>query len=462
MGEEELDMEKRETLSSRLGFLLLSAGCAIGLGNVWRFPFITGRNGGGAFVLVYLVFLLILGLPIMVMEFSVGRAAQKNLEPAIEELEPKNTKWHLFGHVGVIGCYLLMMFYSVVSGWIFSYTFKFGKGVFQGMGSAEISNYFSGILQNIPGQLGWMIFAVALGFFICSRGLRNGVEGVTKIMMLCLFVLMLILSIQSFTMPGAKEGLKFYLVPDFNRMAKVGVSKVVFDAMGQAFFTLSIGMGSMTIFGSYINKEHSLTGESLRIIGLDTMVAIMAGLIIFPACFTYDLNLNAGPGLLFVTLPTIFSEMPGGRFWGSLFFVFMSFAALSTLIAVFENIISYWMDTKGWSRKKASLINAIILVILSIPCILGFNIWSGFKPFGLGSNVLDLEDFLVSSTILPLGSVVYVFFCTSRYGWGWNGFIKEADSGIGTKFPKKLKFYFKYVLPILILAVFINGYLDKF
>jgi len=455
-------MEKRETLGSRLGFLLLSAGCAIGLGNVWRFPFITGRNGGGAFVLIYLIFLLIIGAPIMVMEFSVGRAGQKNLEKALEETEPKNSKWHIFGHIGIAGSYILMMFYSVVSGWIFNYTVQMATGKFKGLDSASIGNSFGALLQNIPSQLFWMVFAIALGFFICSLGLRNGVEKVTKVMMICLFILMIILAIQSFTLPGAKEGLKFYLIPNFKHMATVGITTVIFDAMSQAFFTLSIGMGSMAIFGSYIGKEKSLTGESLRVVGLDTFVAIVAGLIIFPACFTYGVNVGAGPSLLFVTLPTIFSEMGGGQLWGTLFFIFMSFASLSTIIAVFENIIAYWMDTHGWSRKKACWVNAIALIILSMPCVFGFNIWSGFTPFGAGSAVLDLEDFLISSTILPLGGVIFVLYCTSKYGWGWDNFLKETDTGEGVKFPKKLQFYFKYILPVLVLVVFIGGYINKF
>ncbi len=454
--------QERETLSSRFGFILLSAGCAIGLGNVWRFPFITGQYGGAAFVLVYLICLVMLGLPIMVMEFAVGRAAKQNVGLAFKTLEPPKTKWHVYGPIAIIGNYVLMMFYTTVTGWLLAYFFYTAKGSFVGLDADQIGGFFGNVLANPVDQTLWMILAVVIGFLIVGQGLRKGVEKITKIMMLCLLAIMTILAINSILIPGSSAGLKFYLLPDFGKMVETGIGTVIFAAMGQAFFTLSIGIGTMAIFGSYINKKQTLTGESVRIIALDTFVAIMSGLIIFPACFAYGVNPGAGPGLLFVTLPNIFNQMPGGRLWGSLFFVFMSFAALSTLVAVFENIVSYWIDCKGWSRRKACLVNFFIIIAVSVPCVLGFNLWSSFQPLGSGTGILDLEDFIVSTTLLPLGSLVFLFFCCQKRGWGWKNFLKEADEGSGLKYPKWARIYTTWVLPAIVLFIFIQGYWNTF
>ena len=455
-------MKEREKFSSRLGFILISAGCAIGLGNVWRFPYITGLYGGAAFVLIYLFFLVIFGLPIMAMEFSVGRASRKSVATSFKELEPKGSKWHIFSYFAMAGNYLLMMFYTTVAGWMLAYFVKTVKGDFVGATPEQVGEAF-GALVSQPGEMFfWMLIAVLLGFGICSLGLQKGVEKITKVMMSSLFVIMLILVIRSVTLPGAGEGLKFYLMPDFGKMMESGLFEVVFAAMGQAFFTLSIGIGSMAIFGSYIDKERSLMGESVSILCLDTSVALMAGLIIFPACFAFGVNPDSGPNLVFVTLPNIFNAMTGGRIWGSLFFVFMSFAALSTVIAVFENILSFAMDLWGWSRKKAVWVNAVAIVVLSIPCVLGFNLWSGWQPLGAGSNIMDLEDFIVSNNLLPIGSLVYLFFCVTRYGWGWDNFIDEVNAGKGMKFPKWMRIYVTYILPILVIFMFVQGYISKF
>lgn len=457
-------MEKeRESLGSRLGFILLSAGCAIGLGNVWRFPAITGKYGGGAFVLIYLIFLIILGAPIMVMEFAIGRASKKNIGGALKTLEPKGTKWHYYGHVAIAGNYILMMFYTTVTGWLFSYMFHTAKGDFNFLNTDQISAYFGNMLQNPISQTFWMIIAVIIALFIVGRGLENSVEKITKIMMTLLIALMLILAIHSVLLEGGATGLKFYLAPNFSNLTKYGISETIFAAMGQAFFTLSLGIGSMTVFGSYIDKKHTLTGESMRIIALDTLVAIVSGLIIFPACFAFNIDPGAGPGLLFVTLPNIFNQMGGGRIWGTLFFIFMSFAALSTLIAVFENIISYWIDVWKIDRKKASIVNVFVVIILSIPCILGFNHWAGFQPFGAGTNILDLEDFFVSTTLLPLGSMIFLLFCCNKkFGWGFKNFTKEADEGKGIKFPQWARIYVTYILPLIVLFIFIQGYISTF
>ena len=453
---------KREKFASRLGFLLISAGCAIGIGNVWRFPYITGAYGGAAFVLIYLFFLVILGLPIMVMEFAVGRASQKSCASSFKVLEPKGTKWHWYAVFGMAGNYLLMMFYTTVAGWMLAYIVRNAQGKFIGASADAVGAEFNSMLADPWGQLFWMVVAVVIGFAVCSRGLQQGVEKVTKAMMVCLLVLMIVLAVRSVTLPGAAEGLRFYLVPDFSKVAENGLFTVVYAAMGQSFFTLSLGIGAMAIFGSYLGKDRSLTGESINIVILDTFVALTAGLIIFPACSAYGVDAGQGPGLVFVTLPNIFGNMAGGRIWGSLFFVFMSFAALSTVIAVFENIIAFGMDLWGWSRKKAVIVNFFAILVLSVPCVLGYNVWSAFKPFGGTSAVLDLEDFLVSNTILPLGSLVYLLFCTTRYGWGWNNFIAEADVGEGLKFPKWVRGYVTYVLPLIVLFIFVMGYKDKF
>lgn len=455
-------MKEREKFSSRLGFILISAGCAIGIGNVWRFPYITGQYGGGAFVLIYLLFLVILGLPIMVMEFSVGRASRHSAARSFHVLEPKGTKWHLYSYGAMLGNYLLMMFYTTVCGWMLDYFVKMAKGTFTGMDPDAVGNVFNEMLAN-PGEMTfWMILTTLLGFFICSLGLQKGVERITKVMMLCLLSIMVILSIKSLTLPNAMEGVKFYLLPDFGRLAENGLAQDIYAAMGQAFFTLSLGIGAMAIFGSYIGKERSLTGEAIRIGILDTFVALMAGMIIFPACFSFGVDQTQGVGLVFVTLPNVFNQMTGGRFWGALFFVFMTFAALSTIIAVFENILSFAMDLWGWSRKKAVIINGIAIVILSMPCVLGFNLWSGFAPFGPGSTIQDLEDFIISNNLLPLGSLVYLLFCVTRYGWGWKNFLKEADCGDGLHFPKWSRAYVTFVLPVIVLIIFVMGYYDKF
>lgn len=455
-------MNNRERFSSRLGFILISAGCAVGLGNVWRFPYITGQYGGAAFVLVYLIFLVLLGLPIMVMEFAVGRASQKSAARSFHVLEPAGTKWHLQGYACMAGNYLLMMFYTTVGGWMAAYIFKTLTGEFKGLDSDGVAAVFNDMLAR-PGYMTfWMVLVVLLSFFICSLGLQKGVERITKAMMSCLFLILLILCIRSVTLPGASEGLRFYLIPDFTRFTENGVGNTIFAAMGQAFFTLSLGIGAMAIFGSYIGKDHTLTGETVNICLLDTLVAFLAGLIIFPSCFAFGVDPGQGPGLVFITLPNIFNQMVGGRIFGVLFFVFMTFAAQSTIIAVFENIISFSMDLFGTSRKKTVLINGIAIILLSLPCVFGFNIWSGFQPMGAGSTIQDLEDFIVSNSLLPLGSMVYLLFCTSRYGWGWKNFLAEADTGKGVKFPAWARVYVSYILPLIVLFIFIMGYYQKF
>lgn len=455
-------MNNRERFSSRLGFILISAGCAVGLGNVWRFPYITGQYGGAAFVLVYLIFLVLLGLPIMVMEFAVGRASQKSAARSFHVLEPAGTKWHLQGYACMAGNYLLMMFYTTVGGWMAAYIFKTLTGEFKGLDSDGVAAVFNDMLAR-PGYMTfWMVLVVLLSFFICSLGLQKGVERITKAMMSCLFLILLILCIRSVTLPGASEGLRFYLIPDFTRFTENGVGNMIFAAMGQAFFTLSLGIGAMAIFGSYIGKDRTLTGETINICILDTLVAFLAGLIIFPSCFAFGVDPGQGPGLVFITLPNIFNQMVGGRIFGVLFFVFMTFAAQSTIIAVFENIISFSMDLFGTSRKKAVLINGIAIILLSLPCVFGFNIWSGFQPLGAGSTIQDLEDFIVSNNLLPLGSMVYLLFCTSRYGWGWKNFLAEADTGKGVKFPAWARVYVSYILPLIVLFIFIMGYYQKF
>ena len=455
-------MNNRERFSSRLGFILISAGCAVGLGNVWRFPYITGQYGGAAFVLVYLIFLVLLGLPIMVMEFAVGRASQKSAARSFHVLEPAGTKWHLQGYACMAGNYLLMMFYTTVGGWMAAYIFKTLTGEFKGLDSDGVAAVFNDMLAR-PGYMTfWMVLVVLLSFFICSLGLQKGVERITKAMMSCLFLILLILCIRSVTLPGASEGLRFYLIPDFARFTENGVGNTIFAAMGQAFFTLSLGIGAMAIFGSYIGKDRTLAGETINICLLDTLVAFLAGLIIFPSCFAFGVDPGQGPGLVFITLPNIFNQMVGGRIFGVLFFVFMTFAAQSTIIAVFENIISFSIDLFGTSRKKAVLINGIAIILLSLPCVFGFNIWSGFQPMGAGSTIQDLEDFIVSNNLLPLGSMVYLLFCTSRYGWGWKNFLAEADTGKGVKFPAWARVYVSYILPLIVLFIFIMGYYQKF
>ena len=455
-------MKEREKLGSRLGFILISAGCAIGIGNVWKFPYMAGQGGGGAFVLFYLLFLLLLGLPIMTMEFAVGRASQKSPVKAYYALEKPGQNWHIHGYITLIGCYLLMMFYTTVAGWMLHYFYLTATGKFTGLDSKAVSEQFNTMLSQ-PLTMGfWMVVVVIAGILVCSIGLQNGLEKVTKIMMISLLLIMIVLAVNSFFMDGAKEGLSFYLIPDFARMKEIGIIKTITGAMNQAFFTLSLGIGAMAIFGSYIGKERSLLGESLNIALLDTFVAITSGLIIFPACFTFNVDQTSGPGLIFITLPNIFNHIPMGRLWGSLFFVFMSFAAFSTILAVFENIISCGMELTGWSRKKSSFVNAIAIILLSIPCVLGYNLWSwdGFAVFG--GAVLDFEDFLVSNLFLPLGSLVYLLFCTSRYGWGWKNFTAEANTGKGLKMQNWMRGYITYILPLIVLFIFFFGLYDKF
>lgn len=456
---------QREKFGSRLGFILISAGCAIGLGNVWRFPYIVGQYGGATFILIYLLFLVIFGLPIMTMEFSVGRASQKSITASFQPLEPAGTKWHGFGWVGLAGNYLLMMFYTTVTGWMFAYVLKIIRGDFEGLQPDAVSAQFSEMTADPWFMLAFMVLTILLGFLICSLGLQNGVERITKVMMIALLAIIVVLAARSVTLPGAGEGIKYYLLPNLDGIKEHGWNEVIFAALGQAFFTLSIGMGSMAIFGSYIDKDRSLLGESMSIAALDTFVAIMAGMIIIPACFAYNINPGTGPSLIFETLPNIFNAMPLGRLWGALFFIFMIFAAMSTVTAVFENIVSCGCDKWGWSRKKSCLINGLLILVLSVPCVLGFNIWAGFTPLGVGTNIMDLEDFIISNNILPLGSVVYVLFCTlNRKGWGWKNFLAETNSGKGLKFPKAkwMYYYAKWVLPILLIVFWAQGIISKF
>ena len=453
---------KREKFSSRLGFILISAGCAIGLGNVWRFPYITGKYGGAAFVLLYIFFLLILGLPIMVAELAVGRASQRSAAQSFDVLEPKGTKWHWYKWGAMAGNYLLMMFYTTIAGWMLYYVYKMASGQFVGLNSEQVTGEFVSMTQRPGLMVVFMVIIVVLCFGVCAVGLQKGVERVTKFMMISLFLMMIVLAVHSITLKGGSEGLKFYLVPDFGKLAEYGVFEVLYAAMGQAFFTLSLGIGSIAIFGSYINKDRRLTGEAISITALDTLVALIAGLIIFPACFAYDVNPGEGPSLIFITLPNVFNEMAFGQVWGTLFFVFMFFAAISTVIAVFENIISFATDLTGCSRKKAVLCNMAVIIVLSLPCVLGFNLWSGFQPLGAGSNVLDLEDFIVSNNLLPLGSLVYLLFCVSRYGWGWKNFTAEANEGKGVRFPGWMRGYVTFFLPLVVLFIFVWGYLSKF
>ncbi len=454
---------EREKLGSRLGFILLSAGCAIGIGNVWKFPYMAGQYGGAAFVLFYVLFLVILGLPIMTMEFSVGRASQKSPVRAYHVLEKPGQKWHIHGYLCLIGNYLLMMFYTSVAGWMIHYFYLTATGAFVGKDAAGVGAMFGQMLANPLVTGGLMVLVVVVGFVINSFGLQKGLERITKIMMLALLALIVLLAIHSFTLDGAKEGLSFYLLPDFDRMMEVGLGTTIVGAMNQSFFTLSLGIGAMAIFGSYINKDRALLGEAVNVAVLDTFVAITSGLIIFPACFTFGVQADSGPNLIFITLPNVFNNMALGRLWGSLFFIFMTFAAFSTILAVFENIISCCMDLTGASRKKVALANIFIVIALSLPCVLGYNLLSGFQPFGEGSAVLDLEDFLVSNIWLPLGSLVYLLFCTSRYGWGWKNFTREANTGSGLKVKgNAMRIYATYILPLIVLAIFLIGLNDKF
>lgn len=449
---------KRESFGSRLGFILVSAGCAIGIGNVWRFPYVAGENGGSVFVLFYLLFLLCMGVPVLTMELAVGRASRKSAVNGYKALEKPGSRWHIHGWFCMLGCYLLMMYYTTVSGWMISYFFKFLTGAFDGLDTEAVSGVFGSLLAD-PMEMGlWMALTVIAGFLICSLGLRNGLERITKWMMSCLLILILVLAVHSILLPGAKEGLAFYLLPDFERAAQVGLTNVITAAMNQAFFTLSLGIGAMEIFGSYMEEKRTLAGESVSICILDTFVALSAGLIIFPACFSFGVQPDSGPQLIFITLPNIFANMAGGRVWGSLFFLFMTFASFSTVIAVFENLLASCIDNFGWDRKKAVLVNCVLILVLSLPCVLGYNVWSDLHLIG-GRDVLDTEDFLVSNLLLPLGSLVYLLFCITKWGWNFDNYLAEANKGEGMKMPggKLVKNYFRFILPALILVILIQG-----
>ncbi len=448
---------EREKLSSRLGFILLSAGCAIGIGNVWKFPYMVGQYGGAAFVLIYIFFLVIMGLPVLTMEFSLGRASQKSPAAMYRQLEPKGTKWHLHGYIAYSGNYVLMMFYTTVAGWMLNYFVKMAAGTFEGTTPVEVGEIFGKMTGSPWESVGFMGIAVLIGFLVCALGVKNGVERITKYMMLALLAIMVILAVNSCFLDGGSEGLKFYLLPNLENIKKAGLGNVIVAAMNQSFFTLSLGIGSMAIFGSYLDKKRSLLGESLNVASLDTFVALTSGLIIFPAAFAYDIPVDAGPSLIFVTLPNVFNNLPLGRLWGTLFFIFMSFAALSTVIAVFENIIACTIDIFKISRKKACAINVVLMFLLSLPCALGFNALSGFEPFAAGTSFLDLEDFVVNYIMLPVGALVFILFCTWRFGWGWKSFTDEANAGRGLKVKNWMRIYMKFVLPLMVLVILIYG-----
>ncbi|MGI6010227.1 MAG: sodium-dependent transporter [Ruminococcus sp.] len=452
-------MSGREQFKSRLGFLLISAGCAIGIGNVWRFPYVAGQNGGGIFVLFYLLFLVIVGVPILSMEYAVGRASKKSPVKAYQALEKPGQKWHLHGYVALLGNYGLMMFYTTVTGWMLYYFYSFVTGKFSGANTEQVQGIFNDMLGSAGTNIFWMVIVVILGILICSMGLQAGVERITKVMMIGLLAIMVILAVNGFFLDGAIEGLKFYLLPDFDKLKEVGLGNVIVAAMNQSFFTLSLGIGAMAIFGSYLGRERTLLGEGVRVAALDTFVAITAGLIIFPACFAFGVNPDSGPSLVFITLPNVFLSMPGGRFWGSLFFLFMFFAAFSTIIAVFENIIACTMELWNVERKKASVINLVVIILISLPCVFGYSIWQGFQPLGEGTAVLDLEDFIVSNILLPLGSLVYLLFCTSRWGWGFKNYQKEANYGVGLKVPNWIRIYVSWIVPIAVIIIFLQGIL---
>lgn len=455
-------MEKREKLGSRLGFILLSAGCAIGIGNVWRFPYITGEYGGGFFVLIYILFLIILGIPVMTMEYSVGRASRLSILPAFQKLEKPGTKWHLWGYVAMLGNYVLLFFYSIVSGWILYYAYKMASGSFHNASTEEIQNVYTDMMASPLILIVSMLIVVGITAVVCSIGLQKSVESVTKVMMIALILIMVALGIRSLTLPGAGEGFSFYLKPSVANIRKAGVGNVLYAALNQSFFTLSIGMGSMEIYGSYIDKKKSLLGEATIVTALDTFVAIVSGLIIFPACFAYGISPDAGPSLIFLTLPRVFSGMPGGRIWGTLFFIFLFFAALSTMIGVFENLQSFMIDLRGMKRRKAGVINGIIIAVMSVPCALGFNIWSNFQPLRPGNSVMDLEDFFVSNICLPVGSLIFCLFCCHKYGWGFDKYLAEANTGTGMKISAKMSWYFKYVLPCIIGFLVVYGLITYF
>ena len=449
--------KQREGFASRLGFILVSAGCAVGIGNVWRFPTVTGQYGGGVFVLFYLLFLVIMGVPVLTMELAVGRAGHSSAVKAYQALEPKGSKWHLHGWVCMIGCVLLMMYYTTVAGWMLDYFFKFLTGRFTGPTSDASAQVFSDSLASPGEQVLWMVVITVLGFIVCQKGLQGGLERIGKWMMSALLVLILVLVAHSFVLPGVKDGLAFYLLPDWQRASEQGLGNVITAAMNQSFFTRSLGIAAMEIFGSYMDRRFTLTGEAVRICVLDTFVAICAGLIIFPACFSFGISPDAGPSLIFITLPSVFINMIGGRIWGMLFFLFMTFASFSTVIAVFENLIASCMDNFGWDRRKTCLIGCVALILLGLPCALGYNAWSFIQPMGAGSTVLDFEDFLVSNLLLPGGSLIYLLFCVTRWGWNFDNYLAECNTGSGFKMPRWLKNYFRFVLPVLILVILVQG-----
>ena len=452
----------RDRLASRLGFILLSAGCAIGIGNVWKFPWMVGQYGGAIFVLIYIACLIVLGIPVMTMEFAVGRAAQKSPAVMFRELEPPKSKWHFHGITCLAGCVILMMFYNNVAGWMMNYFFKTATGKFEGLDTESVNAEFGKMLGDPVWQTVFMAAAVIIGIAVCMLGVQKGLERVTKVMMVALLVLMVVIAINSLFLEGASEGLKFYLVPNIENVKKAGIFNVIVAAMNQAFFTLSLGIGSMAIFGSYLGKDRALMGEAVNVAVLDTFVAFTSGLIIFPACFAYGINPGAGPALIFQTLPTVFNNMPLGRLWGSLFFVFMSFAALSTVLAVFENIIACVMDLTGWKRIKTCIVVGIGMLLLSLPCVFGYNIWSGFAPFGEGTAILDLEDFVVSNLLLPLGALIFTLFCVTRCGWGWKNFMAEANTGKGLKVRSWMRWVFTIAIPAIIIIIFVMGLVSFF
>lgn len=453
---------KRETFGSRIGFILVSAGCAIGIGNVWKFPYLCGEYGGAAFILIYLIFLLIMGIPVLVCEFSIGRASRFSVAASFEKLEPQGTRWHWTKWIGIAGSYLLMMFYTTVGGWLMYYCVKSVRGDFRGADTEQVTAAFSDVMGNMPVMMFWTILICVVGFAVCIFGIQKGIERASKFMMSILLVLMVVLAVHSVFMEGAGEGIRFYLVPDFAKMAEQGIGNVIFAALSQSFFTLSIGIGAMMIFGSYMPKERTLLGEAVSITALDTSVALTAGFIIIPACFAFGIEPGSGPSLIFITIPNIFAQIPGGALWGGLFFLFLTFAAFTTVVAVFENIISFDMDLFGWSRNRSVAVSAVLIILLSVPCVLGFNVLAGFQPLGEGSTIMDLEDFIVSNNLLPLGSLGYVLFCTRKNGWGWENFLAEANTGKGPHFPKGLKNYVAYGIPLIIMVIYLKGYYDKF
>ncbi len=448
--------QKRESFGSRLGFILVSAGCAIGIGNVWKFPYVAGQNGGAIFVLFYLLFLVIMGIPVLTMELALGRGSGKTVVEAYKMLEKDGSKWHLHGWVCIAGCYLLMMYYTTVAGWMLAYFWKFLTGNFDDISNDSVAGVFTDMLGNPTEMIIFMAIIVIAGFLVLSFGVKNGLERVNKVMMIGLLTLIVVLAVHSFVLPNAGEGIKFYLMPNVDNVKNVGIANVITAAMNQSFFTLSLGIASMEIFGSYMSKEYTLTGEAVRICSLDTLVALLSGLIIFPACFSFGIEPDAGPALIFITLPSVFINMPGGRIWGTLFFLFMTFASFSTVIAVFENLVGASMDNLKWSRRKSVITNCIFMLVASLPCLLGYNVLSDVHLIG-ARDILDSEDFVVSNLMLPIGALIFLLFCVTKYGWGADKYLEETNTGKGMKMSPKLIFYFKYILPVLILVILISG-----